>query len=83
LLDAEAQPDQLESELRSASDSLAVVNQACGMASVQLRVSVGQALVRLRVYSFGKGRPIVDVAGDVVARRLRFDPAGVAHLAKR
>jgi len=43
------------------------------MVSVQLEVSVGQALIRLRAYAFGNDRPLTDVARDVVARTLRFD----------
>jgi hypothetical protein len=42
------------------------------MVSAQLDVSVAQALIRLRGYAFGQGRPLADVARDVVARRLRF-----------
>ena len=43
------------------------------MVSVQLGVSVGQALVRLRAYAFSNSRLVDDVAKDVVARRIRFD----------
>jgi hypothetical protein len=45
------------------------------MVSVQLGVTVGQALVRLRAYAFGNGRPLPQVARDVVSRTLRFDAA--------
>jgi hypothetical protein len=38
-------------------------------------VSVGQALVRLRPYAFGNNRHLIEVANDVVARKLRFDTA--------
>ena len=48
----------------------AEIHQATGMVSVQLEVSVEEALVRLRAYSFAQGRSIADVARDVVARRL-------------
>ncbi|QCX74181.1 hypothetical protein C9F11_02390 [Streptomyces sp. YIM 121038] len=51
----------------------AVVHQATGMISVQLGVSMVEALVRLRAFAFGSERPVGDVADDVVARRLRFD----------
>jgi hypothetical protein len=54
-------------------DRRAVVHQAVGMISVQLDVDLSTALLRLRAGSFVAGRPVVDVAGDVVARRLRFD----------
>jgi hypothetical protein len=32
------------------------------------------ALVRLRAYAYAHDRRLRDVAGDVVARRLRFEP---------
>ena len=51
----------------------AEVHQATGMISVQLGVSLAEALVRLRAYAYADGRLIAEVASDVVARRLRFD----------
>jgi hypothetical protein len=50
------------------------VHQATGMITVQLGVSVAVALIRLRAYAYAHDRRLRDVAGDVVARRLRFDP---------
>jgi len=52
----------------------AEVHQASGMISVQLRVSVTDALVALRARAYAEGRPISAVAADVVARRLSFVP---------
>lgn len=49
------------------------VHQASGMISVQLHISVGDALARLRARAFALDRPIGDLAADVVARRLRLD----------
>ena len=49
------------------------VHQATGMISVQLDVSLAEALVRLRAHAYGNDRPIAEVAADVVARRLRFE----------
>jgi ANTAR domain-containing protein len=51
----------------------AEVHQATGMVSVQLGVSLAEALVRLRAHAWTAGRLLADVAADVVARRLRFD----------
>jgi hypothetical protein len=48
------------------------VHQATGMIIVQLGVSAAVALVRLRAYAYAHDRRLRDVAGDVVARRLRF-----------
>ena len=52
----------------------AQVHQATGMITVQLGVSAAVALIRLRAFAYAHGRPLHDVAGDVVARRIRFDP---------
>ncbi len=54
------------------------VHQATGMIIAQLGVSAAVALIRLRAYAYSHDRHLRDVAGDVVARRLRFhrdDPA--------
>ena len=51
------------------------VHQATGMISVQLGVSLAEALVRLRAHAFAADRSMNEVAADVVARRLRLgDP---------
>lgn len=53
----------------------AAVHQATGMVSVQLSVSLGEALLRLRAHAYGSGRTLTDTARDIVARRLRLAPA--------
>ena len=50
------------------------VHQATGMIIVQLGVTAAVALIRLRAYAYAHDRRLRDVAGDVVARRLRFHP---------
>ena len=75
LLQAGAPAGRLAAELEANADFQYVVHQAAGMVSVQLGISVGHALIRLRGYAFGNDRPLVEVADDVVARRLRFDEA--------
>lgn len=50
------------------------VHQATGMVIVQLGVSAAVALMRLRAYAYAHDRRLSDVAADVVARRLRFEP---------
>lgn len=47
--------------------------QAQGMVMVQLGVSIGEALVRMRAYAFAENRRLEDVAHDIVQRRLRLD----------
>jgi ANTAR domain-containing protein len=56
------------------SDRRAVVYQATGMISVQLGVSLEEALVRLRAHAFGSSMALGDLAAEVVARRVRLDP---------
>jgi hypothetical protein len=52
----------------------AEVHQAVGMVSVQLGVSLTDALVALRARAYAEGRTIAQLAADVVARRLSFSP---------
>lgn len=47
--------------------------QAQGMVMVQLGVSLGEALVRMRAHAYAENRRLEDVARDVVERRLRWD----------
>jgi len=42
------------------------------MLTVQLGVPVAEAFVRLRAYAYSQDRRLADVAGDIVARRLRL-----------
>lgn len=64
--------------LNGLSDRRAVVYQATGMISVQLGVSLEEALARLRAHAFAASVALGEVAGDVVDRRLRFDPGADA-----
>jgi hypothetical protein len=52
--------------------SNAQVHQATGMVLAQLGISATEALARMRGYAFAEQRLLVDVARDVVSRRLRF-----------
>jgi hypothetical protein len=45
------------------------------MVAVQLGVDVAEATLRLRAHAFSTDRLVADVARDVVARGLRFDPS--------
>jgi hypothetical protein len=73
VMQAGAPPGAVAAVLEAGADFQYVVHQASGMVSAQLDVGVGQALIRLRAYAFGRDRPLADVAADVVGRRLRFD----------
>ena len=50
----------------------AEIDQATGMLTVQLDVTAAEAFVRLRAYAYSQDRRLADVAGDIVARRLRL-----------
>jgi len=69
---ANAPPGSVAEELERDADFHFVVHNAAGAVSVQLGVSVTEALIRLRAHAFANDRPLRDVAEDVVARRLRF-----------
>ena len=69
---AGARPGDLAAELEALSSSAAEVHQASGMVSVQLGVSVAEALLRLRAHAYAEGRALAAVAGDVTAGRLRL-----------
>ena len=59
-------------ELEVGADFHFAVHNAAGIISVQLGVSVTEALIRLRAFAFSSDRLIADVARDVIARRLRL-----------
>ena len=56
----------------------AEIDQATGMLTEQLGTGIAEALLRLRAYAYAHDRRIVDVAADIVARRLRLT-ADLAH----
>jgi hypothetical protein len=71
-MQAEAPPGAVAFELAAGANFRSVVHQASGMVSVQLGVSVGEALVRMRAYAFSQNCLVDDVAKEVVARHMRF-----------
>jgi hypothetical protein len=73
VLQSGASTERLAPELEAVTDSQGAVHQASGMVSAQLGVNIPQALARLRTYAFGTDRLLVEVANDVVGRRLRFN----------
>ena len=50
----------------------AEIDQATGMLTEQLGVGAAEAFARLRAYAYAQDRRLADVAGDIVARRLRL-----------
>jgi ANTAR domain len=52
----------------------AEIDQATGMLTEQLGVTAAEAFTRLRAYAYAQDRRLAEVAGDIVARRLRLSP---------
>lgn len=50
------------------------IHQATGMVSVQLRVDLGTALLRIRARAYAESRQLSEFAADVVARKIVFAP---------
>lgn len=55
-------------------DDRTEIHQATGMVSVQLGVTLGTALLRIRARAFAEDRLLSDLAQAVVARTVRFQP---------
>ena len=73
-MQADAVPGTLAPGLEAAGNFRFIVHQAAGMVAAQLEIPVAEALLRLRAHAFSTERLVSDVADDVVARRLRFEP---------
>jgi hypothetical protein len=60
------------------SDSRALdrseVHQATGIVSVQLSIDLTESLALLRAHAYAQARPLLEIAREVVTRRLRFSP---------
>ncbi len=62
----------LADELESGTELHLDVHRAAGAVSVQLGVTIAEAMIRLRSHAFVHDRPLSDVAREVLARTLRF-----------
>lgn len=51
----------------------AEVHQAVGATTVQLGVNAGQAFALLCAHAFATGRPVAEIAADIMAKRLRLE----------
>jgi hypothetical protein len=65
--------DSADAALAGPIDNLAEVHQATGMITIQLGVSLAEALLRLRAHAYASGRTVSAIAADVVHRRMFFD----------
>ena len=75
-LQSGAPADALHELLGAEPPHWAEIHQATGIVSVQLGVGLDEAFVRLRAHAFAEGRPMREIAREVVARRLRLEPSG-------
>ncbi|MDQ7880440.1 ANTAR domain-containing protein, partial [Microbacterium sp. QXD-8] len=66
--------DSLQEGMAGGPFSRREQHQASGMVAAQLQISVDDALVVLRGHAFATGRSVREVAADVVARRMNFQP---------
>jgi len=75
LLQAQTQPGSaLHPELDAPLTYRAEVHQATGFLSVQASVGLAEALLLLRARAFASDRPLLQIARDVLAGRLRIQP---------
>ncbi len=59
-------------ELEAGADFHFAVHNAAGIVSVQKGITVTEALIRLRAFTFSSDRLLADVAQDVIGHRLRL-----------
>ncbi len=62
----------LDGQARDLAVHRAEIDQATGMLTIQLGVPAAAAFARLRAYAYSQDQRLADVAGDIVARRLRL-----------
>jgi GAF domain len=70
---ADAPPGTLAWQLERAPSHRVEVHQATGRISVQVGISLDDALVLLRAYAFSHDRPIGDVAAEVASGHLSLE----------
>ena len=71
-MQADAPPGSLPAQIDDLSGDRNAIEQATGMASVQLGVSIVDAAQRLRKFAHQQDRAVAAVAHDIVARTLRL-----------
>jgi hypothetical protein len=72
-IQADAPPRVLAAPLEVVAAYHAEVHQAAGMLAARHGVGVSEALVRLRAHAYAAGRPLADVAREVVTGELRIE----------
>lgn len=71
-IQSESEPPLLAGELSDEHAHRAEVHQASGMTSVQLGISVTEALLRIRAHAYTTDQPVGSVAEQIVVRTLRL-----------
>lgn len=71
--------DGLHRDLTDSSGWQPEIHQSTGFIAVQAAVGLTEALLMLRARAFSDNRPIVDVARDVLARKVNFQVGGGVH----
>ena len=71
-MQTEGPPGTLPDRVADLSGDRAAIEQATGMAAAQMGGTVAEAAVRLREVASGLGRPLAEIAHEVVARTLRI-----------
>ena len=72
-LQTSADPLRLQQHVAEPMDHHAEVHQATGMVAAQLDLPLAEALAVLRAAAYSAERPILDVANDVLDRRIRLE----------
>jgi hypothetical protein len=72
LLQGSTAGSELATLLEPAGLDRMVVHQATGMIAAQLDISIADALATLRAAAFEAGRPLTEVAVDIMNRRITF-----------
>lgn len=65
-------PDSFADDTASRAAYQMQVHQATGMVKIQAGVPIDDAFLMLRAHAFAAGRSVIEVALDVIERRLRF-----------
>lgn len=71
-MQADAPTGSLPAQIDDLSGDRAAIEQATGMVSAQLESTILEAATALREFARTQGRPLAEVAHDVVARTLRL-----------
>lgn len=78
-LQQQASAGGLHPELAEVADGRREIHQATGIITVQAAVDMNEALLLLRARAYAEGQPLLELAQNVVARRVSFCPEDDHH----